>query len=117
MRKIISMFSLSLVLLSCSGQDCKQIPSHFNTYEQAISFIKKATFKYKDVANTANSSWIRSASFYSCNSTKGYFILKTDTKEYLHSSVPLTLWNQFKNASSFGSFYDRNIKGRYRFNL
>lgn len=115
----ISIFALLLQIsfVSCSSQDCKQIPSHFNTYEQAISFIKKVTFKYKDVVNTSKSSWLRSASFYSCNGITGYFILRTDNKEYLHTGVPLTLWKQFKNAPSFGSFYDRNIRGRYRFNL
>jgi hypothetical protein len=117
MGKFALICFLQMTLLSCNGQDCKQIPSYFNSYEQGISFIKKATFKYKDAANTSKSSWIRSALFYSCNGTTGYFILRTDKKEYLHSGVPLTLWKQFKNASSFGSFYDRNIRGRYRFNL
>ena len=106
-----------LLLNSCSGQDCKQMPNHFNSYNEAISFVKKATFKFKDFANTSESSWIRSASFFSCDGENGYFILRTDRQEYLHSGVPISVWRGFKTALSFGSFYDRNIKGRYRFNL
>jgi uncharacterized protein with PQ loop repeat len=117
MRNIILMLFIQLALHSCNGQDCQQIPVHFDTYKQAILFIKVTTFKVKDAANTSISSWIRSASYYSCNGTTGYFIFKTDSNEYIHSNVPLTLWNQFKRASSLGSFYNMNIKGRYKFNL
>lgn len=117
MKPILLLFVFQLTLTSSKSQDCKQMPSNFRTYEQAILFIKKANFKIKDIANTTKSSWIRAASFYSCNGTTGYLIIGTDNKEYVHSSVPITLWNQFKNASSFGNFYDNKIKGKYRFNI
>ncbi|MBK7560886.1 MAG: KTSC domain-containing protein [Chitinophagaceae bacterium] len=31
--------------------------------------------------------------------------------------MPVDLWKGFKNASSKGSYYDHNIKGRYRLPL
>ena len=103
--------------MSCLGQDCSSIPSHFSSYNAAISFVRNARFKFSDDVNTSRSSWIRTASYYSCDGVVGYFIFSTDTKEYIHSDVPMGLWRQFKKASSFGSFYDRNIKNRYRFYL
>ena len=106
-----------VISVSCLGQDCGQMPRHFNSYGAAIAFVKKAQFRFSDDINTSRSSWIRSASYYSCDGITGYFIFTTDTKEYIHSDVPVALWKQFKVAPSFGSYYDRNIRGKYRFRL
>jgi hypothetical protein len=107
----------TISLLSCKAQGCNTIPTHFNSYNDAIAFVKKADFKIKDDVNTSKSSWIRSAAYYSCDGVTGYFIYSTDEREYIHAEVPIELWNEFKEATSFGSFYDRNIKGKYRFTL
>jgi hypothetical protein len=103
--------------LTTIGQSCKNIPPHFNSYEDAVAFVKKATFKITDQVNTSKSSWIRSASYYSCDGKVGYFIYSTDKQEYIHAGVPVEIWMGFKNADSFGSYYDHNIRKRYRFNL
>jgi hypothetical protein len=99
------------------GQDCKTIPAHFDSYGDAISFVKTASFKFTDDVNTSKSSWIRSASYYSCDGKTGYFIFSTDKQEYIHAGVPIEIWRGFKNADSFGSYYDHNIRKKYRFNL
>jgi hypothetical protein len=117
MKIIFYLLFLQFIFIQCKSQDCNQIPTHFNSYDQALSFVKKAIFQYKDVVNTSRSSWVRGASYFSCVGSTGFFIIKTDSEEYLHSGLPLYLWTQFKNASSFGGFYDRYIKGKYRFNL
>lgn len=112
-------FLTSLLIISniAFSQSCNNIPSHFNSYEDAISFVKNATFQFSDKVNTSKSSWIRSAAYYSCDGKVGYFIYSTDSKEYIHSGVPIEIWREFKLADSFGSYYDHNIRKRYRFNL
>ena len=97
--------------------NCDQLPTSFSSYDDAISAVKAATFKIQETLNTSKSSWIRGASYYSCDGITGYMIIETDEKEYLHQGVPISLWNQFKVAASFGSFYDHNFKHRYRFYL
>ena len=125
-NKIVIHFSLSKILplllsfyfISCNGQPCSQLPKSFKSYSQAISLIQKSSFIVKESANTSSSSWISSAKYYSCDGTTGYFILKTDSgREYIHYGIPVNVWDEFKNADSKGSYYDKNIKGRYRLQL
>ena len=59
----------------------------------------------------------KGASYYSCDGQTGYLIIETDKQPYIHAGVPSSAWNGFKIASSFGSYFDHNIKGRYRLNL
>ena len=115
--RIYFYFLTVIWLHSCMKMDCDQVPSTFRSYEEAISFIKAGSFKIKEEINNSNSTWITGASFYSCNGTNGYFILGTENKEYLHSGVSYSLWKEFKNSESLGSFYNKKIKGRYRFSI
>ena len=96
---------------------CESLPSSYGSYEDAKNQISSATFPVQESANTAGSSWIRSANFYSCDGQQGFLIIGTDYQAYIHSNVSVGLWEEFANASSKGSFYSRNIKGRYSFNL
>jgi hypothetical protein len=117
MKTIIYLFFLQAIFFNSAGQDCNQMPSHFPSYDAATSFVKNAHFKFKDEVNTSKSSWIRSASFYSCDGRTGYFISGTDKQEYIHAGMPIKIWKEFKNADSFGSYYNKNIKHRYQFYL
>lgn len=103
---------------SCSQKNnCDQLPTQFSTYEEAVTKIKSSQFKIKEETNTSKSSWIKAASFYSCNGNSGYFILQTDKNEYLFSDMPYSVWREFKNAESFGKFYNEKIKHKYIFQL
>ncbi len=93
---------------------CNSLPSSFASYDAAVSAVESADFEFTDNANTSKSSWIRAARFYSCNNADGYFIIETDKGNYLHQGVPITVWESFKAADSFGSFYNANIKHQYR---
>ncbi len=93
---------------------CNSLPSSFASYDAAVSAVESADFEIADNANTSKSSWIRAARFYSCNNADGYFIIETDKGNYLHQGVPITLWESFKAANSFGSFYDANIRHHCR---
>lgn len=97
------------------GQSCKDLPDKFYSYSQAINAIQNAIFKTTGNLPFGKSSWITSANFYSCDGYTGYLVYSTDKgKEYVHEKVPLRVWTEFKNASSSGSYYVSNIKGRYR---
>ena len=111
-------FIIPTLLFSCSqNSSCDKLPTQFSTYDEAQSKIKSSYFKIKEDANTSNSSWIKSASFYSCDGTSGFFILQTDKKEYLYSDMPYGVWTEFKNAESLGTFYNKKIKHNYIFKL
>lgn len=108
-----------LLTLSCSKEkfntsDCEELPSSFKTYSEAKNIIESTDFKFVDDINTSSSSWMRSADYYSCDGEVGFFIYTTDEKKYIHENLPLDVWDGFKNADSFGKFYLRNIKHKYR---
>lgn len=116
MNKIILLIISLFVSAFTYTQNCTQIPVSFRSYEMAVSVIRNSTFKISDRINTSNSSWMRGAEYYSCDGKTGYFIYSTArSKTYIHKGVPLTLWDRFKNSSSFGSFYNSYIKGKYLF--
>lgn len=115
-------FQLSVILFLlhfsvCSGFDCDKLPKHYSSYQSAVAKIKGTHFKIQESVNTSKSSWIRGASFFSCDGKTGFFILTTDKQDYLYSEVPTEIWKGFKNADSFGSYYDHNIKNRFVFKL
>jgi len=97
--------------------DCDQLSQKFTSYDQAINLVRSSSFKISETVNTSRSSWIRGAEYYSCDGSTGYFIIETPNRIYIHADMPISVWQQFKNARSFGSFYDYNIKGRYRLYL
>jgi hypothetical protein len=102
---------------ACKKIDCAQLPNKYSNYSDAIYEIKSASFQVEDELNTSKSSWVRGASYYSCDGIVGYLIIQTDEKEYIHQGVPIELWNEFKKANSYGQFYNYKIKGRYRLYL
>lgn len=111
-------YLLFCISLAARGQsDCNKLPNNFYSYSEAMSKIENTKFTLTDYVNTSNSSWIRGASYYSCDKKLGYFIIKTDKRNYIYKDLPLNIWNGFKNASSFGSYYERNIKNRYQLYL
>jgi hypothetical protein len=119
MTKIHRAFFYSLLhfLCACSGTECDKLPKNYSSYNEAIKIITAADFQIEETVNTSKSSWVRGASYYSCDGATGFFILKTDNQDYLYSGVPAEIWQGFKNAESFGNFYNHNIKHRYTFNL
>ncbi|MCG2760595.1 MAG: KTSC domain-containing protein [Candidatus Delongbacteria bacterium] len=118
MRKFYILFIL-VFSFSCSKDkqnisNCSQITTPYKSYEEANNTVESVDFKYKDEVNTAKSSWIRGAQYYSCDGSTGYLVYQTDKKEYIHQQVPIEVWKEFKNAESFGRFYIKNLKHKYR---
>lgn len=118
MKKSILTLLILAFSIATQAQNCKNLPAHYQSYNEAIQKIENATFKIKDKVSCYNSSWVSSASFHSCNGSTGFFILIANNgRKYIHKEVPLSLWKQFKTANSYGRYYSRNIKGRYLFKL
>lgn len=118
---MIKFYTIIILLLtfSCSKEkqnisECSQITTPFTTYDEAKNTVESVDFKYTDEVDTSKSSWIRGAQYYSCDGSTGYLVYQTDNKEYIHQHVPIEVWKEFKNAESFGSFYNRNLKHKYK---
>jgi hypothetical protein len=108
---------VSLLIASLTGfaqTNCVRLPSTFKSYNQAISLVKAAKFKIIETANTSKSSWVKSATFYSCDGKTGYLIILLKNKEFIHANLPYTEWKRFKNAASLGQYYDYNIKHKFK---
>ena len=102
----------------CKSQSCKEIPQSFTSYSEAMQIVQNADFEYTDKLPYGKSSWIVTADYYSCYGYTGYLIYTTDKgHDYIHIGVPKNIWLAFKNATSSGSYYDYNIKGKYRLYL
>jgi hypothetical protein len=115
MKAIVTVVLSLLITGTVFAQACKDLPDNFSSYNQAIKAIKIFGFKISDKLPYGKSSWITSATYYSCDGTTGYLVYSTyKGREYIHEKVPFRVWIEFKNASSSGSYYNYSIKGRYR---
>lgn len=96
---------------------CESLPPTFNSYTQASIIIKKAKYKIFEEANTSGSSFITAARYYSCDGQTGFLIINIGNRQYLHKGLPVKIWLLFKQASSFGTFYNQNIRNKYRLSI
>lgn len=110
----VFIYVLIQALVAC--QDCRDLPAHYASYDEAIQIIEKHSFKI-DEQDRSQSSWINGASFKSCDGITGYFLIKTAGKNYIFADMPLEVWKGYKSAPSKGGYYNSRIKGRYRFAL
>lgn len=106
-----------LFILSSCGQNCKELPSTYKSYEEAKMIVSSVHFKFTDDCNVSESSFITSANYYSCDKLTGYFIVGMNDKKYIFQNMPYEVWESFKKAESKGKFYNREIRGRYHLNL
>ncbi len=106
------------ILLICSYSICSFSQNNcnktFKSYNEAQQFLNQQIFSFTDIADCSESSWIRSAKYYSCDNKTGYIKYTTDSKTYIHEKLPISVWNNFKNAPSKGTYYNANIKHKYR---
>ncbi len=118
--RIFVLFLLIFFSVSTSAQShksCEELPASFPNYENAMQQIKVAEFKINETIDTRRSSWIRGLSYFSCDGKSGFMIMKTDSKSYIHQNVPIDIWNEVKNAESFGSYYNDKIKHLYQLSI
>lgn len=104
-----------LFVLTCSAQNCKDLPNVFTSVAEAARLIKSSKFSYIDYVSTQKSSWIHRADYYSCDAKTGFFVLLTKTgEEYIFQGLPINFWRGFKTAQSHGQFYNQHIRSRYQ---
>ncbi len=101
----------------CNAQSCEKIEEKFRNHSVAVKLIKTAKFKFTEDCDTSKSSWIKGLKFKSCDLKVGYVFLKTKKSTYIYANIPISLWNKWKNAKSFGRFYQTRIKGRYKIKI
>jgi hypothetical protein len=106
-----------IIYPACSPPSCTTLPTAFESWEEAVIAVEQADYAKTDSFVSDESSWIKGASFYSCDGKSGYLVLDTYRGDYLHKGVPSDLWEDFKKAESQGVFYNVNLKGRFRFYL
>lgn len=99
--------------LLVSEYNCDNIQKTFGSFEEAKAVIDETEFRIEESVNTSSSSWIRGAFYYSCDGQTGFLMLLTDKHDYLYSEVPIDVWLGFKEAESFGSYYNQNIRNNY----
>ena len=115
MNRFVIIILFLLFMLGCSQKEpCENIPKSFNTYSELENVILFTKFNYVDEFNASKSSWIRNAKFYSCDRKFGFLIIRTDKQNYIHEDLPINIWYKFKNAESFGYFYNKTIKYKYQ---
>lgn len=115
-RRVQIIISVSIFLLSTVYLEAIERPN-FNSYEEAIIWVRSNDNFTKDSVDTSKSSWISAAEYYTDGSGYGFLILNMKGKEYIWEDVPINIWTGFKNADSFGKYYHRYIKGNYYMEL
>jgi len=58
-----------------------------------------------------NSSYLREASYN--REAKSLHVTFSDGSQYTYSAVPSEIWSRLQHAPSAGSFFHRQIKGRF----
>ena len=119
-KLIIVIYALilnSVYVIAQSSNKCESLPESFSSFEQALQQVQNSFFKIHESVDTRKSSWIRGLAYYSCDGLVGFLIMKTDGKSYIHQNVPLEVWSELKNADSFGTYYNKNIKHNYRISI
>jgi len=118
-KKKIKIYFYSILFLLCFLQHYSIAlqSTSFTSYDQAQTWVRTNPNFTKDSVDTSKSSWIRGAEYYTDDSGSGYLILSMKGKEYIWEGVPLNVWEGFKEADSFGKYYHRYIRGRYRLEL
>jgi hypothetical protein len=102
---------------SYSQTNCNQLPTSFSSYNVALNLVNNAKFSFVDYLNTNNSVVMQGAKYFSCDNRTGFLIVGVNGQRYIYQGVPINVWNNFKKAGSYGSFYNTYIKNNYQLRL
>ena len=108
---------ISVIFTSCNSQNCEGFPAYFTSYRQAVHELKSTDFIIEESLDSSRSTVIRNASFYSCDSKTGFLLVKIRRTEYIYQNVPISVWENFKVAESYGKFYNNYIKRRFELKI
>lgn len=122
--KIKSLLIIFILLISglflsgCTPTETSQYSSSYKTTTHTPRYI---SIKYRNDSvdinhsrweklNTSRSSFVNGAWYDSQNK---YMVINLNGTYYHYCGLPSYVWSSFKSASSFGSHFNSNIKGRY----
>ncbi|MGI5841250.1 MAG: KTSC domain-containing protein [Patescibacteria group bacterium] len=113
---IVSCFVLS----GCTSSEPTQFQSNseYKTVDNPTNYIN---VQYRndpvdinhsrwEKVHTSKSSFVNGVWYDSQNK---YMIINLNGKYYHYCGLPSSAWSSFKQASSFGTYYNSNIKGNY----
>ena len=98
-------------LTSCTSQNCLDEYKAFTSFEELKNYVKES-FDCK--TTKPKSSWIDKLYYCECGNDKGYLIMETKRKSYIHKPISSITWNELQDSDDVGSYYARNIKGKYK---
>ena len=117
---LIAFGVLSLVLISGylllsrskevinTSQPTQHTPNYVTIkYRTSQVDIANPRFEYLD---TLSSSFVRGAWY---DASENYMIINLSSTNYHYCGMPASIWQEFKNANSTGTYYNSNIKGSY----
>jgi hypothetical protein len=70
-----------------------------------------------DVQEVSRSSVVYRVEYCEAGHEQGYLIVNLRGREYIHAGVPESVWEEFRDAESMGSYYASNLRGHYRLEL
>ncbi len=116
---------LSSTFISFAQTNCNKLPNTFKSYSQAITLVKSSKFKINESANTSKSTWVKSATYYSCDGKTGYLIILLKNKEFRElrlnnpakakeaANLCLTFAKNMGNAKKVGEAYSNISLAHY----
>ena len=118
MKIVVIFFMLFIVhfTLNAFTENCAVSSFKWKSEKEALNKLEKIKFLVSESFINESESWLLSANYYSCDGKNGYLVIRCQKKYYLHSSVPMVVWTDLKNARSKGGFYNFYIKEKYPFN-
>ncbi len=102
MRFITLLFALFLLVSPAHAEQWLNIK-----YRPTPVDVDKPYFEYLD---TSGSSFVRGAWY---DKAKQYMIITLQSTNYHYCGLDEATWKAFREASSFGTFYNQAIKGRF----
>ncbi len=76
-------------------------------YRDGLVDVNHPRWQYQD---TSKSSWIRGGWY---DSESQYMIINLQGVNYHYCGMPKSVWESFRISSSFGTYYNNYIKGKY----
>ena len=118
MRRIIIVLMVLLYLVGCGSKEPVQIFYTNGTTKNGISKIDHKTSKLQKDDFIIIDADDSSNTFYEIGYCKKYELLlvtfDNSFDTYIYEEFSEDDWNDFRNASSLGSWYNNRIKNKYR---
>lgn len=100
LRSIIIVVGLFLFSSLKENRNCEQFMRQAKSEDYDVSVLGSLHFQTKDSFETLSERGVREAYFFSCDGDKGFLLIKTHEKRVIYQRIPLSIWQEFKDAPS-----------------